>query len=107
MGERSRQRWFEQVDLNDADAVQRALAEVIERVFQGNISYKKAAKILCKLGNTVARMHAAKARSHSTRSAPLPRSGQALRSAVAGAPVGMTESEFCHAERSAGRAQRA
>jgi hypothetical protein len=54
--EHSRQRWFERIDLNDANAVQRALSEVMQRIFEGNISYKKAAEILFKLREAVAKI---------------------------------------------------
>ena len=47
--ERTRQRWFESVPLDDAASVQRALREVMIRLLSGNIGRKQAGQILYRL----------------------------------------------------------
>jgi len=47
--ERTRQRWFESVPLQDAASVQRALAQVMTRLLSGDIGHKQAGQILYKL----------------------------------------------------------
>ena len=58
-GEGSRQRWFEQVDLNDPNAVRRAIREVMERALAGKIGHKKACGILFRLQDAVVDMQTA------------------------------------------------
>ena len=47
--ERTRQRWFESVPLQDAASVQRALRQVMTRLLSGEIDHKHAGQILYKL----------------------------------------------------------
>lgn len=47
--EQARQRWFESVALDDANAVQKALTQVMQRLASGQIEHKNAGQILYKL----------------------------------------------------------
>ena len=47
--ERTRQRWFESVALDNAVSVQRAIREVMTRLLSGNIGRKQAGQILYRL----------------------------------------------------------
>ena len=47
--EQGRQRWFESVALDDANEVQRALMQVMQRLASGQIEHKNAGQILYKL----------------------------------------------------------
>jgi hypothetical protein len=47
--ERTRQRWFESVPLEDPASVQRAIWQVMTRLLSGNIGHKAAGRILYKL----------------------------------------------------------
>jgi len=47
--ERTRQRWFESVPLHDPKAVQRALAQVMQRLISGQVDPRQAGQILYKL----------------------------------------------------------
>ena len=57
--ERTRQRWFESVPLQDAAAVQRALRQVITRLLSGTIGHKQAGQILYRLQTASANLRAA------------------------------------------------
>jgi len=47
--EQARQKWFESVALDDANAVQKALTQVMQRLASGQIEHKNAGQILYKL----------------------------------------------------------
>jgi hypothetical protein len=49
IAERARQRWFERVVLDDPKSVQKALAQVIERLLHGEIDDQRAGQLLHKL----------------------------------------------------------
>jgi hypothetical protein len=49
LAERSRQRWFESVNMNDAKAIQKALAEIIRRLALGSVDLNKAGAMLQEL----------------------------------------------------------
>jgi len=49
LAERARQHWFESVNMNDAKAIQKALAEIMRRLALGLIDHNKAGAMLHKL----------------------------------------------------------
>lgn len=49
IAERVRQRWFESVALDDPKSLQRALAQVMERLVDGRIDDQRAGQLLQKL----------------------------------------------------------
>jgi hypothetical protein len=57
--ERTRQRWFESVSLEDAASVQRALLQVMTRLLSGNIGHKQAGQILYRLQTASASLSSA------------------------------------------------
>ena len=49
IAERARQRWFESVALDDPKSIQKALAQVIQRLLRGEIDHQRAGQLLHKL----------------------------------------------------------
>jgi hypothetical protein len=53
LAERSRQRWFESVALDDPKSVQRALSQLMQRMLLGEIDNERAGQLLHKLQMTI------------------------------------------------------
>jgi hypothetical protein len=49
IAERTRQRWFESVALDDAKSIQKALAQLMHRLLHGEIDNQRAGELLHKL----------------------------------------------------------
>jgi hypothetical protein len=49
IAERARQRWFESVALDDPKSIQKALAQVMQRLLDGEIDHDRAGQLLHKL----------------------------------------------------------
>jgi hypothetical protein len=49
IAERARQRWFESVALDDPKSIQKALAQIIQRLARGEIDHQRAGQLLRKL----------------------------------------------------------
>jgi hypothetical protein len=49
IAERARQRWFESVALGDPKSIQKALAQVMQRLLRGEIDHQRAGQLLHKL----------------------------------------------------------
>jgi hypothetical protein len=53
LAERSRQRWFESVTLDDPKSMQRALTQILQRMLRGEIDNERAGQLLHKLQMTI------------------------------------------------------
>jgi hypothetical protein len=49
IAERARQRWFDRVALDDPTSIQKALAQVMQRLLYGEIDHERAGQLLRKL----------------------------------------------------------